>query len=108
MRLLSDRTPKVKWACVYSTYWIVAAIVAASPTSESYGTSLRRSPIGMDTAPPVAWKKLPCGSESSTIAPAWIIAAADMAGTPAARSVPENVWEATVATAAPAAPVQKV
>ena len=53
----------------------------------------------MKTLPPVAWKKLPCGSESATVAPAWTVAAAAKGETPAAHSAPENVCEAIVAPA---------
>ena len=53
----------------------------------------------MLTAPPVAWKNEPWGRESTTVAPAWIMAAAASPVTPFARSVGANVCAATVAPA---------
>ena len=58
-----------------------------------------RSPMLMLTAPPVAWKNEPWGRESTTVAPAWIMAAAASPVTPFARSVGANVCAATVAPA---------
>ena len=70
-----------------------------APTSVPYGKSLSRSFTPMPTAPAVAWKKLPCGSASKIVPPAWSIAAAERAGTPACTNVPEKVWEAIVTPA---------
>jgi hypothetical protein len=39
-------------------------IVDTNPTAASKGISLRRSFTSIKTLPPVAWKKLPWGSES--------------------------------------------
>ena len=49
--------------------------------------------------PPVAWKNEPCGRWSRTVAPALVIAAAQTALTPAARTVCANEAEAIVAPA---------
>ena len=74
-------------------------IVLVRPISASYGISFILPEMLMFTAPPVAWKKEPCGRESITVAPAWIMAAAEIAGTPSASSVGANVCAATVAPA---------
>ena len=55
--------------------------------------------MDMPTEPPVAWKKEPWGRESMTVAPAWVIAAAERAGMPAPSRVEANVWEAMVVPA---------
>ena len=75
-------------------------IVLVRPIIASNGISFILSEMLMLTAPPVAWKKEPCGRESTTVAPAWIMAAAARAGTPALSRVPEKVWAATVAPGA--------
>ena len=75
------------------------AIIVVAPTISPYGKSRSRSRTPMPTAPAVAWKKLPCGSASKIVPPAWSIAAAETAGTPAPSSVAENVWEAIVTPA---------
>ena len=49
--------------------------------------------------PPVAWKNEPCGRWSITVAPALVIAAAQTAFTPAARTVWANEADAMVAPA---------
>ena len=80
-------------------YTTTAATVDESPIAASNGMSLRRARMSMNTAPPVAWKNDPCGSESITVDPAWIIAAPPSAATPASASAGENVWDAIVAPA---------
>ena len=67
--------------------------------ADSYGMSLILSLMLMPTEPPVAWKNEPCGRWSSTVAPALVIAAAQTAATPEARTVWENDAEAIVAPA---------
>ena len=78
---------------------ITDTIVLVSPMAASNGISFMRLPMDMLTAPPVAWKKEPCGRESSTVAPAWIIAAAARPDTPFASRVGAKVCAATVAPA---------
>ena len=73
--------------------------VVVAPTRVPSGKSLRRSLTDIPTAPAVAWKKLPCGSASKIVPPACSIAAADTAGTPACKSVAENVCAAMVTPA---------
>ena len=71
-------------------------IVLVRPMHASYGINFKRSLMDIFATPPVAWKKEPCGRESITVAPAWIIAPEDNAGTPAAVNVDENVCAAIV------------
>lgn len=72
-------------------YIMTAAAVEVRPMQASKGMSFMRSLMDMLTAPPVAWKKEPWGSESTTVAPAWTMAAAARAGTPASISVGAKV-----------------
>ena len=76
---------------------ITLMMVAVRPTQASKGISFIRSPILILTLPPVAWKKEPWGRESTTVAPAWIMAAAARAGTPCSIRVGAKVWAAMVA-----------
>ena len=80
-------------------YMSTETSVLVKPIHASYGINFILSDIFNETAPPVAWKKEPCGRESTTVAPAWIIAAAASPETPEANNVGENVWAATVAPA---------
>lgn len=54
----------------YIKYRITAITVLVKPTHASNGISFILSLMFMNTEPPVAWKKEPCGSESTTVAPA--------------------------------------
>ena len=64
-------------------YRITESTVLVRPMIASKGMSCMRSLMERFTAPPVAWKKEPWGRESTTVAPAWIMAAASSAETPA-------------------------
>lgn len=55
--------------------------------------------ISKNTLPPVAWKKLPWGKWSKTVAPLWIIAAPDIGEIPSPKIVLPNT---ELATAVPA------
>ena len=49
---------------------MIARMVLVKPIIASYGINFIRSLMFILTEPPVAWKKEPCGRESSTVAPA--------------------------------------
>lgn len=72
---------------------------SVSPVRLSYGISFSLSFMLMPTDPPVAWKNEPCGRWSSTVAPAFVIAAPHTGLTPAASTVWANDADAIVAPA---------
>src|SRR5690625_664052 len=77
----------------------VDATANVKPTSVSYGINFMRSFKFINTLPPVAWKKLPSGKWSNTVAPAWTIAAPASPATPSSIIVDPNTFPATTVPA---------
>lgn len=74
-------------------------MVSTRPTKVSKGMSFNRSLTENPIEPPVAWKNEPCGRWSSVVAPALVMAAPQMAVTPAAKMASPKEAEAMVAPA---------